>query len=118
MESKIELTCEAVKGRNDAEVIRFAGDLDATNVQTVLEKVSTLFNEGKVHIVADFAKLRYVNSTGLGILLHLNKSAREKSGRFKIANVNENVFEIVEIIGATSILEIYDTVDEAIASLN
>ena len=55
MESKFELTCEAVKGRNDAEVIRFSGDLDATNVQTVLEKVSTLFNEGKVHIVADFS---------------------------------------------------------------
>ena len=118
MESKIELTSEPVKGRNDAEVIRFAGDLDATNVQKVLEKVSTFFSEGKVHIVADFSNLRYVNSTGLGILFHLNKSAKEKSGHFKIANVNESVFEIVEIIGATSILEIYDTVDEALASLN
>jgi len=118
MESKIELACEAVKGRNDAEVVRFSGDLDATNVQTVLEKVCNLFNEGKILIVADFTNLRYVNSTGLGILLHLNKSAKEKSGNFKIANINENVYEIIEIIGATSILEIYDTVEDAVASLN
>jgi len=118
MESQIELKCETVKGKNEAQVIRFVGDLDATNVQTVLEKICNLFNEGKIHIVADFAKLRYVNSTGLGILLHLSKSAKEKAGSFKIANVNENVFEIVEIIGATSLLEIYDTVEEAVASLN
>ena len=118
MESKIELTGEAIKGRANAEVVRFIGDLDATNAQTVLEKVGSLFSKGKVLIVADFSRLRYVNSTGLGILLHLNKSAKEKSGSFKIANVNENVFEIVEIIGATSILEIYDTVEEAVASLS
>jgi anti-anti-sigma factor len=117
MESQIELKCEAVKGKGEAQVIRFVGDLDATNVQTVLERICNLFSEGKIHIVADFAKLRYVNSTGLGILLHLSKSAKEKAGSFKIANVNENVFEIVEIIGATSLLEIYDTVEEAIASL-
>ena len=117
MESQIEMTCEEIKGHNDAQLIRFVGDLDATNVETVLEKICNLFNEGKVLIVADFKKLRYVNSTGLGILLHLSKSAKEKGGSFKIANVNENVFEIIEIIGATSLLEIYDAVDEALASL-
>jgi len=118
MESQIQLNYEDIAAKSNAKKVSFVGDLDATNVQTVLEKVCNLFNEGKILIVADFTNLRYVNSTGLGILLHLNKSAKEKSGRFKIANVNENVFEIVEIIGATSILEIYDTVDEALASLN
>lgn len=117
MESQIEMSCEEIKGHGDAQLIRFVGDLDATNVETVLEKICNLFNEGKVLILADFKKLRYVNSTGLGILLHLSKSAKEKGGSFKIANVNENVFEIIEIIGATSLLEIYDTVDEALASL-
>jgi anti-anti-sigma factor len=118
MESHIELVCEEIKGRQDAEMIRFVGDLDATNVETVLEKIVNFYNDGKIHLVVDFTKLRYVNSTGLGILLHLSKSAKEKSGSFKIAKVNENVFEIIEIIGATSLLEIYDTVDEALASLN
>ncbi|MCU0609244.1 MAG: STAS domain-containing protein [Chitinispirillaceae bacterium] len=117
MESQIELICEEINGRGDAQMIHFIGDLDATNVETVLEKIVGLFNAGKVHLVSDFKKLRYVNSTGLGILLHLSKSAREKSGSFKMANVNENVFEIIEIIGATSLLEIYDSVEEAVASL-
>ena len=117
MDSQIQLEFEDIDGRNDAKLVRFVGDLNATNVEAVLEKVFSLLCDGYVNIVADFSKLRYVNSTGLGILLHFSKSAQEKNGCFKIANVNENVYEIIEIIGAMSLLEIYDDLDEAIASL-
>ena len=117
MESQIELEYEEIKGKSSGKLVKFIGDLDATNVETVLEKICQLFNDGFINIVADFSKLRYVNSTGLGILLHFSKSAKEKNGSFKIANVNENVYEIIEIIGATSLLEIYDELDEAIKSL-
>lgn len=117
MESQIELEYEDIQAKEDAKLVRFVGDLDATNVETVVEKIFNLLNDGKLHIVADFEKLRYVNSTGLGILLHFSKSAKEKGGSFKIANVNENVYEIIEIIGATSLLEIYDDLNEALDAL-
>lgn len=117
MDSQIELEYEDLKGRHNAKLVRFIGDLDATNVETVLEKITNLLYDGQTNIVADFKKLRYVNSTGLGILLHFSKAAKEKGGSFKIANVNENVYEIIEIIGATSLLELYDDIDEAIAAL-
>jgi len=117
MDTQIELVYEDIKGKNNAKLVRFIGDLDATNVESILDKVCNLFNEGFLNIVADFKKLRYVNSTGLGILLHFSKTAREKNGSFRIANVNENVYEIIEIIGATSLLDIYDEVDEAVAAL-
>jgi anti-anti-sigma factor len=118
MESQIELKYEDIQGKGNAKLVRFVGDLDATNVETVIEKTFNLLNDGYVNIVADFEKLRYVNSTGLGILLHFSKSAKEKGGSFKIANVNENVYEIIEIIGAASLLEIYDELDEAVAALD
>ena len=117
MESQITLKYEDVKGNDSAKIVKLIGDLDATNVEVILEKICNLFNEGFIHIFADFSKLRYVNSTGLGILLHFNKLAKEKNGSFKIANVNENVYEIIEIIGATSLLEIYDDMEEALDSL-
>ena len=117
MQSQIELNFEDIKGHDNAQLVKFAGDLDATNVEDVVEKIFALLGKGLVHIVADFEKLRYVNSTGLGILLHFSKSAKEKGGSFKICNVNENVYEIIEIIGATTILEIYDDFEEAVDTL-
>jgi len=117
MQSQIELLYEDIKDKPGAKLVRFVGDLDATNVENVVERIFSLLNEGTLNIVADFEKLRYVNSTGLGILLHFSKSAKEKGGCFKIANVNENVYEIIEIIGATTLLDIYDELDEAVNSL-
>ncbi len=117
MQSQIELQYEDVKDKPGAKLVRFIGDLDATNVENVVEEIFSLLNQGILVIVADFEKLRYVNSTGLGILLHFSKSAKEKGGCFKIANVNENVYEIIEIIGATTLLDIYDELDEAVRSL-
>lgn len=117
MDTQIDLQISDLDAVAGAKLIKFIGDLDATNVEATLDQVTRLIKEGCNHIVADFSNLRYVNSTGLGILLHFSKTARERNGSFKIANVNDNVFEIIEIIGANTLLDIYDSVDEATKSL-
>lgn len=111
------LTVEFVDGVPMARILRFSGDLDSTNAEHVSEVVLSLLGEGVLHIVADFTKLRYVNSTGLGALLFANKKMKEAGGSMKIAGVNENVFEIIEIIGANTLLDIHRTMDDAIATL-
>ncbi len=116
MQTQIELQHEPITNLENGKIVRFKGDLDATNVEDVVETIFSLMNDGIVNILADFKDLRYVNSTGLGILLHFSKSAKEKGGSFKVSNVNENVYEIIDIIGATTLLEIYDTTEDAVAS--
>jgi anti-anti-sigma factor len=117
MDTQIELQISDLESVPHGKLIKFQGDLDATNVESTLDQVTKLIRDGFVQIVADFRNLRYVNSTGLGILLHFSKTAKEKNGCFKIANVNDNVYEIIEIIGANTLLDIYDSVEEAISSL-
>ncbi len=117
MDTPIELQIVDVNSAPEATIVSFSGDLDATNVEIALKKITELFEAGHKKVIADFKKLRYVNSTGLGILLHISRAAKEKEGCFKIANVNENVYEIIEIIGATSLLEIYENVELAVSSL-
>jgi anti-anti-sigma factor len=118
MDTPIDLQIEDIHEFQGAKIIRFTGDLDATNAEETLKSITELFEMGHTHIIADFQKLRYVNSTGLGILLHINRVATEQGGCFKIVNINENAYEIIEIIGASSLLEIYDDLEKAIASLN
>lgn len=115
---QIKLEIKDVEGHSDIKVVEFDGDLDSTNVETILDQINGIYGSGVAHIVADFAKLRYVNSTGLGILLHISKTARLKQCTFKIAKVTDNVFEIIEIIGANTLLDLYDEVEDALQSLN
>ena len=112
---KLEVT--EVEAHNNVRVVAFEGDLDSTNVESTLEQINDIYDSGVVHDIADFQKLRYVKSTGLGILLHISKTARSNDCSFKIAKINDNVFEIIEIIGADTLLEVYDEIQDAVDSI-
>jgi anti-anti-sigma factor len=111
------LTIETIENLPTARLLRFVGDLDSTNAEATSGKMLELLKENVTTIVADFSRLRYINSTGLGALLFVNKKFKEAGGVFKVANVNENVLEIIEIIGADQLLEIHGTLESALESI-
>lgn len=117
MNHALELKVLPVPGRADARIIKLSGEFDASAVERALEEVTSLLDTGVKHLVADCEDLRYVNSTGLGVILHFSRVARERGGSFLLCKVSEPVYEIIEIIGATALLELHESVDSAIASL-
>jgi anti-sigma B factor antagonist len=118
MNHALELNVLPVAGRSDARVLRLSGEFDASAVERTLEEVTSLLDGGVVHLIADCHDLRYVNSTGLGVILHFSRVTRERGGSFRLCQVSEPVYEIIEIIGATTLLELHDTVDEAIQAIS
>ena len=81
-------------------------------------KKSVIFSTKHLHCCRRFQETALCEQYRTGNSTALQQICPEKGGCFKIANINENVYEIIEIIGATSLLEIYDEVDEAVAALN
>jgi len=117
LEETIQITSSPIAERSDCFILTLEGDLDSSNAQDVIKHVQGLSQNGLVHLVADFSKLRYINSTGLGAVLRISKMLISKEGTFKIANPNESVFEIIEIVGANKLLNVYQTMEEALESL-
>lgn len=115
-QSRIELEIEEVKDVDQLTRIYFKGDLDATNIEEVVEKVFKVVNERGPKIIADFSELRYVNSTGIGILLHFSKATQNEGGFFTICSVNKNVADIIRVVGANTLISIYDTFEDALKS--
>ena len=56
-------------------------------------------------LVMDFAKLDYISSAGLRVLLSAHKTMSKKSG-MKVVNVNEIVKEVFDVTGFVDILDI------------
>jgi len=56
-------------------------------------------------LVLDFKDLDYISSSGLRLLLSLQKTMN-KQGSMKITNVNETVNEIFEVTGFSDILTV------------
>lgn len=115
MRSNIELSFD----ESDTEKIHISlkGDLDSTNIDYVLNRIKSQIGSRVPKIIVDFSGVRYVNSTGIGILLHFSISTKNGGGFFKIYAVSDNVMGIISMVGADRLLEIYNSYDDAIKSV-
>ena len=80
------------------------GELDSTNYHELEEALGASL-KGVKELVFDFAKLDYISSAGLRVLLTARK-AMEKQGEMIVINANENVLDIFDVTGFRFVLDI------------
>ena len=84
--------------------IALEGRLDTTTSPD-LEEVLSSSLDGVTQLVLDFAKLDYLSSAGLRVLLSAQKRMN-KQGSMKLVHVNDAVKEVFEITGFADFLTI------------
>lgn len=100
-------------------VLDIRGDLmGGPDTQQIHEKVKLLLSEGFVSIVIDLGHVKWMNSSGLGVLMSCLTSTKEKEGRLIIANATEKVESLLMITQLTKVFHNYDSVDKAVASFS
>jgi len=65
-------------------------------------------------LVVDLGNVDYISSAGWGIFISEIKSIRENGGDLKLVRMVPDVYEIFELLEFHHILDVYDSVDEAI----
>lgn len=98
-------------------IVVATGKLDAITAPEYENMLGRLIGEGKARIVVDFDGLDYISSAGLRALLATSKAIRAKGGKEAFANVKGNVREVFDMTGFSTILNLYDSVQDAIAAL-
>lgn len=88
---------------NKLEIL-LEGRLDTTTSPS-LEAELKQSVDGIAELVFDFAKLEYISSAGLRILLAAQK-VMNKQGSMVVKNVNEVIAEVFEVTGFSDILTI------------
>ena len=82
----------------------------------MLDKVKELIGEGFKHFVIDLGNVKWMNSSGLGVLMSCLTTTNAADGEMKIANVTEKVESLLMITQLTKVFHNYDSVDKAVAS--
>ena len=59
-------------------------------------------------VTIDMAKVTFIDSTGLGLLVSALKRARQSGGSVTIANAAPNVAKVFRITGLDQVLEVSD----------
>lgn len=74
------------------------GRIDATNAEEFRDTISADLKRVNV-LTLDFQNVDYISSVGIRSLLLLFKQMRRQDGRMEIININEQVREILKLIG-------------------
>ena len=86
-------------------VFKISGELDHHTAQAVREKLDrAILKEGAVNIVLDFKNLRFMDSSGIGVLLGRYKLLKKKGGRIYVKNVGRQVDKIFTVSGLYQVL--------------
>ncbi len=76
-----------------------------------------LVDNGETAILVDMSDVDYLTSAGLGTLLSAARRLKEINGKFAVCSLGDNVMKVFEISGFTTIIDIYPSVDQALAGL-
>ncbi len=102
--------------KDNIDVVRCKGDLNATSMVSFKNKVSKLIRRNHKHVLLDLNKTKHVDLAGLGILVERIKKIRSMDGDIKLCNVQPQVRETFRLVGVSRLIESYPSEQEAIRS--
>ena len=93
-----------IKVEDSKMIVALSGRVDASNSGDIQKLIDEALgsNSGVKKMVVDAADLAYISSAGLRVLL----SCKKKLNDFAIINVSRDVYDILEMTGFVSILEV------------
>jgi len=95
------------------------GELVDRNQGTeLMSEVEDSISKGEVKIILNLNDLKYLNSSGLNILINILTKSRKAGGDVAICNVNKKISELLVITKLNSVFNVSDTEDAAIKILN
>ncbi|MBN2072191.1 MAG: STAS domain-containing protein [Candidatus Krumholzibacteriota bacterium] len=100
----------------DISIISARGYVDTTTSAELEESLKRLLRKGRYDIVIDLKEVNYISSAGWGIFISEIKEIRENGGDLKLAAMTGDVYEVFELLEFQTILESYDSVEEAVLS--
>ena len=99
-------------------IINMSGDLiGEDNGFALLELVSDSITQNIIKCVVDISELRYINSSGIGVLITILTKFRNKGGEVFLVNPSESVKKLLIITKLNAIFNIADTREFAIQNL-
>jgi anti-sigma B factor antagonist len=103
----------------DVAVLSVSGKLmGGRETWAVHEKVKSLIADGITRIVINLAKVKWLNSQGLGMLMASHTSLKNAKGDLKIAGATEKVNSLFMITKLITVFDTYETTDAAVAEFN
>lgn len=98
--------------------LNFSGDLiGENNGPELVELANDVLSKGTNYCLLDISDVRYINSSGIGVLITLLTKFRNKSGDLYLVNPSEHVNKLLIMTKLQAIFNIAATEEEVLQKI-
>jgi anti-sigma B factor antagonist len=91
---------------------------NALITETVKDELKSIFNTTGVKLIINLEGIKFIDSSGFGVFLSIMKTAANTQGHLKICCIGNEVMDLFKLLQLHNVFEIYDSVEECVASFN
>ena len=102
--------------QNDVIIISINGRMDGASAQELEDELSSRIRDGSVRILLDCNEMNYIGSAGMRVFLLAARRCKQAGGLLSIAALQPSCKSVVEMGGFHTIIDCYDSRDEALAA--
>ena len=114
-----DFSVEITDGRSpDVKIAHLQGELDEVSIEALKEEIDKHLANGTVaRLIFDCTNLDFINSKGIGYLVSVHTHLAKDGHMMIIAAANEPVMDVISLVGLTTIIPYFATVEEALTQL-
>lgn len=106
-----------VSERYNCVVIEFKGNvMGGPDAVKLNEKLHELIEEDRTNVVANLGKVKFMNSSGLGMLIGGLTTMRKAGGDLRIANATDKIESLLVVTKLITVFKHFKSLEEAVKS--
>ena len=105
-----------IRDNAEAKIIDVNEDLGSYAAADLRKTIDKLINGAVLQIVVNLSEVQHINSTAIGAMVGAAKRLRQYHGDLKVYGLADNLKRTFDLVGASSVLEIYESENSTIAA--
>lgn len=103
---------------NGIRLLKLNGTLDMNGTYSIEVQFVRYCTGENVRVLVDLAKVKFISSIGIPLLVNTAKSIVNRNGKVVFLNPQDNVLKILEMVGVPDMIPIHTDMNAAIAELS
>ncbi len=81
-----------------SETLKITNDITSSFVELLHREVDTLIDDSIFEITFDMSSVDVVDSTGIGFIIRVQNSLKQKGGALRLRSVNADILKMMKIM--------------------
>lgn len=111
MSVDLRVTSSSHAGRR---VVQVSGEIDLYTAGMLRDRIGEAILAGPRNLVIDLEQVRFMDSTGLGVLVGGLNRVQQNQGSLSLVCSQERILKVFRITGLTSVFRIHSSLDDAL----